>query len=208
RRSPAFLRRSRSHRFQSQQLPPPLFVARFLSAKGTAATEMASEEQRVDSNAKNRVNPDRDRVITPWSQDFNAWYLDVIANAELADYGPVKFLLIFGFTVKFFLGVSHSFSGLKLTSDLGLKLWPTIPLNKEEEEEENIIMIWCQIVEVFLDPNSDLAGHDPIIITQFNVSKAIKDSIHSCKLWRVWYCFILPFIVFAFSIQCHVFNDH
>ena len=24
----------------------------------------------------------------PWSQDFNAWYLDVIANAELADYGP------------------------------------------------------------------------------------------------------------------------
>ena len=37
---------------------------------------------------KSRVNPDRDRVITPWSQDFNAWYLDVIANAELADYGP------------------------------------------------------------------------------------------------------------------------
>nr|POF25231.1 putative ribonuclease p/mrp protein subunit pop5 [Quercus suber] len=33
------------------------------------------------------------------------------------------------------------------------------------------------IVEVFLDPNRDLAGHDPIIITQFNVSKGIKDSI-------------------------------
>ena len=33
------------------------------------------------------------------------------------------------------------------------------------------------IVEVFLDPKRDLAGHDPIIITQFNVSKGIKDSI-------------------------------
>ncbi|XP_059429113.1 probable ribonuclease P/MRP protein subunit POP5 [Corylus avellana] len=33
------------------------------------------------------------------------------------------------------------------------------------------------VVEVFLDPNRDLVGDDPIIITQFNVSKAIKDSI-------------------------------
>ncbi|GMH10686.1 hypothetical protein Nepgr_012527 [Nepenthes gracilis] len=32
----------------------------------------------------------QDRVITPRSQDFNAWYLDVVANAELADYGPVR----------------------------------------------------------------------------------------------------------------------
>lgn len=28
--------------------------------------------------------------ITPRSQDFNAWYLDVISSAELADYGPVR----------------------------------------------------------------------------------------------------------------------
>jgi ribonuclease P/MRP protein subunit POP5 len=33
------------------------------------------------------------------------------------------------------------------------------------------------VVEVFLDPNRDLVGDDPIIITQFNVSKAIKDCI-------------------------------
>ena len=33
------------------------------------------------------------------------------------------------------------------------------------------------IMEVFLDPNRDLGVHDPIIITQFNVAKAIKDSI-------------------------------
>ncbi|CAN6860812.1 unnamed protein product [Brassica oleracea] len=30
------------------------------------------------------------QAVTPRSQDFNAWYLDVIASAELADHGPVR----------------------------------------------------------------------------------------------------------------------
>ncbi|KAI8565176.1 hypothetical protein RHMOL_Rhmol03G0240600 [Rhododendron molle] len=33
------------------------------------------------------------------------------------------------------------------------------------------------VMEVFLDPNRDVSAVDPIIITQFNVSKAIKDSL-------------------------------
>lgn len=33
------------------------------------------------------------------------------------------------------------------------------------------------VMEVFLDPNKDHAGEDTIIITQLNLSKAIKDSI-------------------------------
>ncbi|KAM7466147.1 hypothetical protein LguiB_013709 [Lonicera macranthoides] len=33
------------------------------------------------------------------------------------------------------------------------------------------------VMEVFLDPNRDLATEDPIIVTQFNVSKAVKESI-------------------------------
>ncbi|XP_051134204.1 uncharacterized protein LOC127253594 [Andrographis paniculata] len=35
------------------------------------------------------------------------------------------------------------------------------------------------VMEVFLDPNKDLSADDPIIITQFNLSKAVKDSILS-----------------------------
>lgn len=35
------------------------------------------------------------------------------------------------------------------------------------------------VMEVFLDPNKDLAADEPIIITHFNLSKAIKDSIHT-----------------------------
>uniref|UniRef100_A0A2P2K7X2 Uncharacterized protein MANES_18G108200 n=1 Tax=Rhizophora mucronata TaxID=61149 RepID=A0A2P2K7X2_RHIMU len=33
------------------------------------------------------------------------------------------------------------------------------------------------VMEGFLDPNRDLMEDDPIVLTQFNVSKAIKDSI-------------------------------
>lgn len=33
------------------------------------------------------------------------------------------------------------------------------------------------VMEVFLDPNKDLSTDEPIILTQFNLSKAIKDSI-------------------------------
>lgn len=32
----------------------------------------------------------REGQVTPRSTDFNAWYTDVIAAAELADYGPVR----------------------------------------------------------------------------------------------------------------------
>lgn len=48
------------------------------------------EKELEPSSQKPRVQPEKDRVITPRSQDFNAWYLDIIANAELADYGPVR----------------------------------------------------------------------------------------------------------------------
>ncbi|CAI0546549.1 unnamed protein product [Linum tenue] len=77
--------------FRRQQ--PYLAAARF-SAQSAASSslpetteELAPANQKKSSNS-NKVN--QDRVITPRSQDFNAWYLDVIANAELADYGPVR----------------------------------------------------------------------------------------------------------------------
>ncbi|KAJ9139854.1 hypothetical protein P3X46_030551 [Hevea brasiliensis] len=78
RRSPAFSGRRLYFR------PPPL-TASFCAQ--SAASSPPETEDRVN-NLKSRVN--QDRVITPRSQDFNAWYLDVIANAELADYGPVR----------------------------------------------------------------------------------------------------------------------
>ncbi|GAB4836640.1 Proline--tRNA ligase, chloroplastic/mitochondrial [Ancistrocladus abbreviatus] len=57
------------------------------SAQSAVETEVSVSPDGKAANLKSRV---QDRVITPRSQDFNAWYLDVIANAELADYGPVR----------------------------------------------------------------------------------------------------------------------
>lgn len=62
------------------------------SAQSTAEKEVPPElEELKKGGQKLRVqDKEKDRVITPRSQDFNAWYLDIIANAELADYGPVR----------------------------------------------------------------------------------------------------------------------
>ncbi|XP_038878181.1 proline--tRNA ligase, chloroplastic/mitochondrial [Benincasa hispida] len=66
---------------QQRPLRLPLLSSGFSARSSSTGTEI-----RVD-NSKNRVP---EGAITPRSQDFNAWYLDVIANAELADYGPVR----------------------------------------------------------------------------------------------------------------------
>lgn len=66
-----------SWRQQQHQLRPFRWPLRSSSTK----TEIPVE------NSKNRVP---EGAITPRSQDFNAWYLDVIDKAELADYGPVR----------------------------------------------------------------------------------------------------------------------
>ncbi|MFS7932057.1 putative proline--tRNA ligase [Helianthus anomalus] len=48
------------------------------------ATEVAESKQKLPPVVQEQGG------ITPRSQDFNAWYLDVISMAELADYGPVR----------------------------------------------------------------------------------------------------------------------
>ncbi|XP_021810277.1 proline--tRNA ligase, chloroplastic/mitochondrial-like [Prunus avium] len=77
RRSPAVL-----HRHHHHILRTPVFSASF-----SAQTTVSETDDRVDTQKRNRV---QDQAVTPRSKDFNAWYLDVIEQAELADYGPVR----------------------------------------------------------------------------------------------------------------------
>lgn len=65
----------------------PLSAANFSVQSSTVEKDVATPPQ---SSPKPKLQQEKDRVITPRSQDFNAWYLDIIANAELADYGPVR----------------------------------------------------------------------------------------------------------------------
>ncbi|XP_042053152.1 proline--tRNA ligase, chloroplastic/mitochondrial-like [Salvia splendens] len=63
---------------------------RSVSAAKFSVQSSTFEKELEPTSQKPRLQPKKDRVITPRSQDFNAWYLDIIANAELADYGPVR----------------------------------------------------------------------------------------------------------------------
>ena len=48
-------------------------------------------EQQVDKrNADSAGKQALVTEITPQSEDFSRWYLDVVRRAELADYSPVK----------------------------------------------------------------------------------------------------------------------
>ncbi|XP_068668696.1 proline--tRNA ligase, chloroplastic/mitochondrial [Aristolochia californica] len=67
---------------------PSLSIFRFprkLSA--SVASNLSTQHQTPKVKDANK---DKEGFITPRSEDFNAWYLDVIASAELADYGPVR----------------------------------------------------------------------------------------------------------------------
>ncbi|KAI4324944.1 hypothetical protein MLD38_030385 [Melastoma candidum] len=56
-------------------------------ALSTAASTAETEDPRALLRKGSKGD---DRSITPRSQDFSGWYLDVIEHAELADYGPVR----------------------------------------------------------------------------------------------------------------------
>ncbi|EPS69349.1 hypothetical protein M569_05412, partial [Genlisea aurea] len=76
------------------QVNLPHAVRRFsavnFSAQSNTVEKEVNSPATEDGSSRAKFQQDKDPVITPRSQDFNAWYLDVIANAELADYGPVR----------------------------------------------------------------------------------------------------------------------
>jgi prolyl-tRNA synthetase len=50
-----------------------------LPHRAWSAGKQQQQQQKKDEDA-----------VTPKSEDFSRWYLDVVAKAELADYGPVR----------------------------------------------------------------------------------------------------------------------
>lgn len=65
-------------------------MASISSDFSTSATNKEKPKQPIKKEEKQQTKSGQENYITPLSQDFNAWYLDVIASAELADYGPVR----------------------------------------------------------------------------------------------------------------------
>lgn len=68
------------HRGRCLHAAPSRFCAAATTTGASAAAPARAETR----------GGDREGQVTPRSTDFNAWYTDVIAAAELADYGPVR----------------------------------------------------------------------------------------------------------------------
>jgi prolyl-tRNA synthetase len=88
-------------RFQSLSLLRPTFSPfRRLSPLSTGRVTTSSASTHSLAKAAEAVTSGDGKAststslpegaVTPRSVDFSAWYLDVIAKAELADYGPVR----------------------------------------------------------------------------------------------------------------------
>ncbi|KAL4186902.1 hypothetical protein AMTRI_Chr09g36470 [Amborella trichopoda] len=60
-----------------------------LTSISSGFSTQPQKQQQVQENEERLPKPNQEG-ITPRSQDFNMWYLDVISQAELADYGPVR----------------------------------------------------------------------------------------------------------------------
>ncbi|OVA14128.1 Aminoacyl-tRNA synthetase [Macleaya cordata] len=64
----------------------PSISRAFFSTQSTAENEEQQQHTKLGQEGY---------FITPRSQDFNAWYHDVIDNAQIVDYGPVRGTFIF-----------------------------------------------------------------------------------------------------------------
>lgn len=89
RHSSPFFTRSHHH-YQRYRYPCKPLLASISSDFSTSATNKEKPKQPIKKEEKQQTKSGQENYITPLSQDFNAWYLDVIASAELADYGPVR----------------------------------------------------------------------------------------------------------------------
>lgn len=65
-------------------------VSRPLSTQIQAKVAETQDAPKAKAKVETKTNKEKNLKVTPRSQDFSKWYLDVIDAAELADYGPVR----------------------------------------------------------------------------------------------------------------------
>ncbi|KAJ8504289.1 hypothetical protein OPV22_005175 [Ensete ventricosum] len=81
----------KSLRLRPSTLKAAATVSGGAGSRGLSSQSLAKEESSLSPpSADRKPSSSYEGSVTPRSVDFNAWYLDVIASAELADYGPVR----------------------------------------------------------------------------------------------------------------------
>lgn len=67
-----------------------LLALRAASVETPSSASSDKPNASKKQGAKKEGNAKIEEAITPKSQDFSKWYLDIVAKASLADYGPVR----------------------------------------------------------------------------------------------------------------------
>ena len=65
------------------------FIIRSASVEASSSSEKKAQPQDKKQQGK-KESAKVEEAITPKSEDFSKWYLDIVAKAALADYGPVR----------------------------------------------------------------------------------------------------------------------
>ncbi|GLC44306.1 Proline--tRNA ligase, chloroplastic/mitochondrial [Pleodorina starrii] len=66
----------------------PVYASAVPATKDAPATPAAKQQKQKQGGGGGGKAVEA--AVTPRSEDFSKWYLDVVAKAELADYGPVR----------------------------------------------------------------------------------------------------------------------
>jgi len=127
---------------------------------------------------------DKDEGVTPQSQDFSQWYLDVVRRAELADYTPVKGCMAirpYGFRIWELIqqGLDQRF---KATGHVNAYFPLFIPQSLLMREAEHVEGFAPQVAWVTKGGNEELA--EPLAIRP--TSEVIIGTLYAkwIKSWR------------------------
>jgi prolyl-tRNA synthetase len=120
-------------------------LARLHSSLLTRASGALSAEPQAAKQAQKASNRQQKKqgatvAITPRSEDFSRWYLDVVREAQLADYGPVRGTMVirpYGYAIWEAIQ-SYLDADFKATGHRNAYFPQLIPLSFLEKEAEHV----------------------------------------------------------------------
>lgn len=115
--------------------------SRHIVAKASAPATQKRQKSSGDSKGgKKGKGGGHGSAVTPQSEDFSRWYLDVVREAQLADYGPVRGTMIirpYGYAIWEAIK-DHLDAEFKATGHQNAYFPQLIPLSFLEKEAEHV----------------------------------------------------------------------
>jgi prolyl-tRNA synthetase len=124
------------------------------------------------------------KEITPKSQDFSQWYLDVVLKTELADYGPVKGCMIirpYGYAVWEHMQADMD-RRIKETGHVNAYFPLFIPKHYLEKEKEHVLGFSPECAWVTIGGGEEL--EEPLAIRPTSESMICSMYAKWVKSWR------------------------